>query len=1220
MKMMPPPANTRRPFGRAILTTAILPALLASSAFGVTNWNGPVALSTAAAPDDIVVQGTSTVTLSNGGSSSITESSITFAPLVGSAETLTVDGPGLTLRSIYTILATTSSKTVTINGSADFAPGALYTGATAGAPTVSGVVLIKNGGTGVLILDDPVSALGGTILRDLDGTIAIFGGGAAVNPLSTLTTSIELGSTTAQTTQLPVLRFVGNGVDNTTFANNFKSFYNSTIEHRGTTSDTISSVAGTSGIATGKTLTVNVAEGGLTLAGTIASTSSGAVRGGNLKKTGVDTTLTLANVAFIANLNIAEGRVDVPGRLRASSITFGAGSTLSLRNTSTLTPNEVPTTIDITPGGTLEGLPGNFVNGAVQSTLKLSGGTLNLGIGAVTPGLVAHLYTTGWAAAQTAFAGPVHPANGYGEYTTYFNGIGDGTVTTTGAGGVTELSFDPAFGDTAMFQILAPSYTRTNDIVSRFVGKIIINSAGSYTFATDADDGSMLFVDGAKVVSNNASQAHARRTGTLVLGAGLHDIDIGYYEGGGLNGLVVDYAGPDTGDVQTTIPNSILIPLGAAPTAFLNPITVTQTSTINTASGASVPSLSLDVGKTLNVNGYKFEIGTLALGGAGTYTVNAATQYAEVCARSITSTGGVITLVNPGPGTLVLGSGASPQLQVAGSSITTGTLGVVLGGAGGSPTGNASLNLTGNSLILSSTGGDQSYTPVGLSLAGGGNIGAQQLCNGIAGTSLVPIRATLNATATLNTGATLTLSSRDNYILRVGAVNGTGSINVPNGKVETSGAVNLTGNGQVSVLNASLSTLAGAAARAISVTSGSLTNTGTLSTATNFTVTDSTVTSSGAISITGALVATSSTITASAGLSAGSIAFTDGKLISTGALATGPGGIVLTSGGAAGVATLELRGGSISGGPIAGQGALVEAKSGVTVSTTPAVFTGSSPAGLLARFVTRGTQSGSIWPAQTQGGIFEIQHHVGVERSLTSALSFLPYQAADATISTFFGGVSTEPNQFAIGFFGNFTAPVSGDYSAQVAQIDDDAGFWVDLDNDGVFEIAGANGSELISQRNCCGDGNVGTVTLEAGRIYKVAIAVEDGQGGSSLVGRFGIPGGNLDVIDSSDPNQAGYWSYGVPNQLIVDAGAALDIPSINGSVNVIANGRLDLRGPGSDTVESLTIGDGGVVVLHGAALAPAAEVLPVPEPGSFALLLLGATGFLSRRFRARRS
>ena len=786
--MLPAPAKTSRPFRRAILATAILPAVLASSAFGVTNWNGPVALSTSAAPDDIVVQATSTVTLSNGGPTSITETSISFQPLVGNLETLTVDGPGLTLRSLTTALAIASTKTITINGTADFAPGSLNT-TTSGGPALTGIFLVKNGGTGTLIIDDftSVNNLAGTTLRTLDGRIAVFGGGGTANPLSTLTSSIELGaSTPAQTTQAPILRFVGDGATNTTFANNFKAFYTSTIEHFGTTNDTISSASGTNGIATGKTLTVKVAEGGLNIAGVVASTSSGSVKGGILKKTGVDTTLTLSGGAFISSLNVAEGRVDVSGRFRADTVTFGAGSTLTLRNASTVagTTNILPATIVITPGGTLEGLPGNFSTAAGQSILNLTGGTLNLGIGGASPGLSAHLYNGDDGGANLAF-------NTFANFSAYFAGRGTGLLTSTGANGFTELSFAPGGGDTAMFAPIAPAFTATNNIVSRFNGKIIVNGAGLYTFATSSDDGSMLYIDGKTVVANNFYQGTTRRTGTVSLSPGLHDIEIGFYEGGGANSITVDYSGPDTGDLQTTVPNSVLIAVDSA--SFLNTVTVTENSTINT-SAASVVGTTFAAPKTLNVNGYKLDMGAVTLGAptAGTYTINANTQYGQVIARSIVDGGLDVDLVNNGPGILVLESGASPQLQNAGSSVTisTGGLGVVLGSAGGSPTGNATVNVNGRSLTLSSKGGDQTYTPVGLSFTNGGSIVAAKIGSGVAGTTATPIRTTLNTALTVNTGNTLTTSTQDNYILVMPAISGSGTVSF-GGTVETSNAVNI---------------------------------------------------------------------------------------------------------------------------------------------------------------------------------------------------------------------------------------------------------------------------------------------------------------------------------------------------------------------------------------------------------------------------------------------
>jgi hypothetical protein len=83
----------------------------------------------------------------------------------------------------------------------------------------------------------------------------------------------------------------------------------------------------------------------------------------------------------------------------------------------------------------------------------------------------------------------------------------------TSAGGVQTLSYDPSGGDTNMFQ--AYGQFRNNNIVSRMVGTIYAAQAGSYTFGTTSDDGSMLYVDGAKVVENNVYQGMTRRTGTL---------------------------------------------------------------------------------------------------------------------------------------------------------------------------------------------------------------------------------------------------------------------------------------------------------------------------------------------------------------------------------------------------------------------------------------------------------------------------------------------------------------------------------------------------------------------------------------------------------------------------------------------------------------------------------------------------------------------------------
>jgi len=64
-------------------------------------------------------------------------------------------------------------------------------------------------------------------------------------------------------------------------------------------------------------------------------------------------------------------------------------------------------------------------------------------------------------------------------------------------------------------------------------GFITVPATADYRFTTRSDDGSVLYIDGQLVVSNNAFQAPTNISGQVSLSAGLHSIRIGYYEGGG---------------------------------------------------------------------------------------------------------------------------------------------------------------------------------------------------------------------------------------------------------------------------------------------------------------------------------------------------------------------------------------------------------------------------------------------------------------------------------------------------------------------------------------------------------------------------------------------------------------------------------------------------------------------------------------------------------------
>jgi hypothetical protein len=97
---------------------------------------------------------------------------------------------------------------------------------------------------------------------------------------------------------------------------------------------------------------------------------------------------------------------------------------------------------------------------------------------------------------------------------------------------------------------------RDNHYAIEFTGHIHIEKAGEYTFFTNSDDGSILFIDGAEIVNNDGSHGEQIRQGTINLKSGMHTITLGYFEDGGGEFLAVYYQGP--GISRQVIPASVL--------------------------------------------------------------------------------------------------------------------------------------------------------------------------------------------------------------------------------------------------------------------------------------------------------------------------------------------------------------------------------------------------------------------------------------------------------------------------------------------------------------------------------------------------------------------------------------------------------------------------------------------------------------------------------------
>ena len=72
-----------------------------------------------------------------------------------------------------------------------------------------------------------------------------------------------------------------------------------------------------------------------------------------------------------------------------------------------------------------------------------------------------------------------------------------------------------------------------NDYAIRFTGVWKVDRDDTYKFAISSDDGSRLIIDGVKVLDNDGIHPNTTREGTAELKAGLHKVEVWYFQGGG---------------------------------------------------------------------------------------------------------------------------------------------------------------------------------------------------------------------------------------------------------------------------------------------------------------------------------------------------------------------------------------------------------------------------------------------------------------------------------------------------------------------------------------------------------------------------------------------------------------------------------------------------------------------------------------------------------------
>jgi len=77
----------------------------------------------------------------------------------------------------------------------------------------------------------------------------------------------------------------------------------------------------------------------------------------------------------------------------------------------------------------------------------------------------------------------------------------------------------------------------------RYTGKILVGQSGTYTFYTSSNDGSQLRINNTLVVDNNGKHVVKEEQGSINLAAGLHDIEVTYFQSNGAEALQVHWSG-----------------------------------------------------------------------------------------------------------------------------------------------------------------------------------------------------------------------------------------------------------------------------------------------------------------------------------------------------------------------------------------------------------------------------------------------------------------------------------------------------------------------------------------------------------------------------------------------------------------------------------------------------------------------------------------------------
>ncbi len=101
-----------------------------------------------------------------------------------------------------------------------------------------------------------------------------------------------------------------------------------------------------------------------------------------------------------------------------------------------------------------------------------------------------------------------------------------------------------ASGIVPQIVINVPQRKQPDRFSLRFSGFITVPRTGKYTFFSNSDDGSRIYVANKEVVNNDGNHGPIEKSGTITLPAGSHPLLVTYFDSGGGDALSIKWSGP----------------------------------------------------------------------------------------------------------------------------------------------------------------------------------------------------------------------------------------------------------------------------------------------------------------------------------------------------------------------------------------------------------------------------------------------------------------------------------------------------------------------------------------------------------------------------------------------------------------------------------------------------------------------------------------------------